>query len=95
MLGGNSLVIGGTGAPTFHKAFLYYDHQVLVSAKLSYQISGYIMDQNGAASPYFCIILKVKVKLHTYTAPLEVYGHLICRMLYITSLAGLLHQTLV
>ena len=27
--------------------------------------------------------------------PLEVCGHLICRMLYITSLAGLLHLTLV
>ena len=39
--------------------------------------------------------VKVKLKLHTYIAPLEVHGHLICGMLYITSLAGLLHPTLV
>ena len=37
----------------------------------------------------------VKVKLHTYIGPLEVCGHLICGMLYITSPAGLLHPTLV
>ena len=38
---------------------------------------------------------KVKIKMHTYIAPLEVCGHLICTMLYITSPAELLHPTLV
>ena len=36
-----------------------------------------------------------KVKFHTYIAPLEVRGRLICGTLYITSPAGLLHPTLV
>ena len=35
------------------------------------------------------------VKLHTYIAPLEACGCFICRILYITSLAGLLQPTLV
>ena len=39
-------------------------------------------------------IKKVK-KLHTYIALPEVHGRLICGLLYITSPAGLLHQTLV
>ena len=38
---------------------------------------------------------KVKVKFHTYIAPLEVRGRLICATLYITSPAGPLHPTLV
>ena len=38
---------------------------------------------------------KSKVKFHTYIAPLEVRGQLICGTLYITSPAGLLHPTLV
>ena len=42
-------------------------------------------------SPYS----RKRVKLHTYIALLEVHGCLICRMLYITSPAGLLHPTLV
>ena len=37
----------------------------------------------------------IEVKMHTYIVPLEVHGHLICRMLYITSSAGILHPTLV
>ena len=35
-----------------------------------------------------------KVKLHTYIAPLEVHGRLICGTLYSTSQAGLLHPTI-
>ena len=36
-----------------------------------------------------------KVKMHTYIALPEVHGHHICRRLYITSTAGLLHPNLV
>ena len=40
-------------------------------------------------------ICDYKGKDASYIAPLEVCGHLICGTLYITSLAGQLHPTLV
>ena len=44
---------------------------------------------------YSCTQCREMLKMHTYIAALEVCGHFICRMLFITSLAGLLHPTLV
>ena len=78
-----------TGINQWRRKTICWPQCTVVAIKNCLNVARYHIRQVGPK-----VNMKVK-KFHTYIAPLEVRGRLICRTLYITSPAGLLHPTLV